>query len=462
MPPFSLLTLLSSLLLLHQMNSSTSPFVHRTEEEAAKALYIEPVKDVELEAKIKRERATVSKWLEQRKKEKRSNQDEELKANKKYTSFTTETEEAIASNLSAALRSIEQEEQQQKETKTKILHALEVQFEEKTAAAAAAIKAIAAKNLEHYLDKDLHLRLSKAKLLGGMLQGRSDESALPTSAPAPPIFAVPFRLDHKEARELVDEWIRNRWFAPKIQEIVQKQDLDCLYVPFWHYRVESKCEYVARPGWKKLATRYNEKTQRHETRINTEWKPYLKGQIDFSYSFLYLADKLKPSHSSHAILNRLRVWSPRLRVPVTEEAAFPPASTALPTDIQVKVKDIGLNAEQAWATHGGAEEFETARLARVEEYVTDLTKADVVEVKEHKGSEQKVQVCVLLQPCYVVRYKYKNRPYHVVLSGYSGDVDGTRPFSRNKFFLAGMGSLAVLSAGCVAWWHEWFYFASFF
>jgi ribosomal protein S27E len=57
---------------------------------------------------------------------------------------------------------------------------------------------------------------------------------------------VPFKVTDKQARESIQKWLSNRWFAPSaLKSLAQQEKIQGVYLPFWTYDTYTVSYYRA-------------------------------------------------------------------------------------------------------------------------------------------------------------------------------------------------------------------------
>lgn len=234
---------------------------------------------------------------------------------------------------------------------------------------------------------------------------------------------LPFQIDRVRAQGNLRRWVKGLWFAPndfKKQGVEGK--LTGVYLPYWTYDAMTFCRYKGERGDNYTVTIGTGKNRRTVTR--TRWSPK-EGFFQRFFDDVLIPgnDKLPP-----ASLLRLEPWPLEKTLPFTEEAlagyfaetyevavdeAFPKAKERMDEALRTEVrKRIGGDRQ---------------RIHRLASKYSAITYKHV------------------LLPVWLMSYRYKDKPYQVVINAGSGEVFGERPWSVVKITLLIIFILLVVS-----------------
>ncbi len=224
--------------------------------------------------------------------------------------------------------------------------------------------------------------------------------------PAPPERVVPFSIDDAAARGRFAQWCRGSWWRPVALREVALQ-LQPLWLPAWRARAEVELHWA---GLVAARTRSGRRPRAGVDRGTAE------AMIPASLG-------ISPAELSHA-------------------APFPPAS-------------------RSWTAHDGAIARELPSLteagarARVLAAL-EATRLREVAAREHLhdpgGTARLHALATSLEslPVYIGAFRFRDRPWRVVINGATGKLVGRAPIDRVKLTIAiAIGVLVLLA---LAWW----------
>ena len=86
---------------------------------------------------------------------------------------------------------------------------------------------------------------------------------------------VPFQVSDKQASDLFKNWIRRKWFCPKLaKESAKAKHFKGIYLPFWTFDAMTTSSYRGEFGRDRVKKKSN-----GETRVETTWHP-VKGSYE--------------------------------------------------------------------------------------------------------------------------------------------------------------------------------------
>ena len=246
-----------------------------------------------------------------------------------------------------------------------------------------------------------------------------------------PDAVLPFKVPKDQAQTRVRAWLQTRWFAPNALKRMARQDgIAGLYLPFWIYDADTSSRYSGERGeyyytTESYTTTDDEGHSVTETREvqHTAWYP-AAGQVDRSFQDLLIA-------ASRAVpekkLNHLAPW---------DLASLCPYEPAYIAGFKAQRYQVEL-----------PDGFEEAKSIMAKQIDCDV-RADI------GGDEQRVEFIQtaysntffrhVLLPVWIGAYRFRNKPYHVVVNARTGQVQGERPFSAWKIFFLVFGIVALI------------------
>jgi hypothetical protein len=213
-----------------------------------------------------------------------------------------------------------------------------------------------------------------------------------TGAPITPGGVLPFRIDPAEARETLAKWITGQSVLRRRKQRASLDDVTAVYLPCWTFSAHFHCR------WRGEA----------EVRDGDDRKRVgIDGVVDLDFS-----DIVIPAAAA-------------LDAPLWAKIEPFPVEDVVPMDARYlpgfAVETYAVNLWEAWdAAHARMEQ--DARRALKQD-----AKDNVSTLEEWpKWTEERCQQ--VLVPVYRATYRHRGKPYEVVMNGYTGKVDGTRPW----------------------------------
>jgi hypothetical protein len=239
-------------------------------------------------------------------------------------------------------------------------------------------------------------------------------------SPLRPQSVSPFKVDDVRVRRLVRRWYAGRWFAPgKFKRNARVDTIRGVYLPYWTFDAQVRCPWTAQSGTYYYTTQtYRDSRGRTRTRQvqRVRWRP-ASGQIDHFFD-----DHPIPATRGvdHDLLKKIEPF------PMSD---LVPYDTAYLSGFVVEHYQIVLfDAAQAART---SMNHELERMCGND--VPGDTYRNLQTYPEFSGETFKH----ILVPVWLLLYRYRAKPYQLIVNGSTGEIAGRYPRSFWKiFFLA--------------------------
>lgn len=251
-----------------------------------------------------------------------------------------------------------------------------------------------------------------------------------------PDAVLPFKVPRDQAQTQVRAWLQTRWFAPNaLKRLARQEGIAGLYLPFWTYDADTFSRYTGERGDHYYETETYEEDNETKTRevMRTRWFP-VSGQVSRSFQdVLIAASRAVPEKR----LNALAPWD------LDSLDPYEPAYLA------------GFKAQRYQVELPEGYEEAKGVMARV---IDGDVRADI------GGDEQRVIMVEtaysntafrhLLLPVWMGAYRFRNKPYQVVVNARTGGVAGERPYSAWKITFLVLGILCLIALIAVLYSHR--------
>lgn len=246
-----------------------------------------------------------------------------------------------------------------------------------------------------------------------------------------PETLIPFRVDRKKAKDLFHTWLGKGFFRPsKLKKLGRLEMLKGIYTPFWTYDCNAYSTWTAESGYcyyvTETYTTYEGGKRVTKTRQvrKTRWVPSSGARDGFYNDVLIVASRGLDYHLVFKIypfhLNQLVPYKPEyLSGWLAEEYAIDVRQGWEIAKDNVKAEE---RAKCAADVPG-----DTYRFLRVSTSLSYITYKHV------------------LLPIWVAAYQFKNKTYHFLVNGQTGELQGYAPISWVK-----VGAVAALVIGIIA------------
>lgn len=249
-----------------------------------------------------------------------------------------------------------------------------------------------------------------------------EAAALP--AQLQPEAVVPFQIDKEKSRQLLDAWIKSRWFAPNaLRKLAAQDKVVGVYRPYWTFDSDTTSWYRGERGdyyyEKEEYTDAQGNKQTREVR-RTRWTS-VSGRVARFFDDVLVPAGRPTEWSTSYDLRGARPYAPEFLAGWSAERY-----TVAP--------------EQGWDSARAVMD------AKIRSDVTADIGGDEQRVHDIRTSYNAVRFKHVLLPLWLGTYRYANRAYRVQVNGQSGEVRGQRPYSFWKIFFLIVGIAAAVTA----------------
>ncbi len=249
-----------------------------------------------------------------------------------------------------------------------------------------------------------------------------------------PEALLPFKISQKEAFDKFRRWIQKLWFAPSdLKNYARSQGkLAGVYVPYWTYDSETTTSYQGERGDHYYVTENytaienGRSVPRTRQVQRTRWTP-AAGTVHNSFDDVLIpASKSLPSKYE----NDLEPWDLPNLVAYADEYLS------------------GFRAEsyQISLTEG----FETAKTVMagaIQNSIRQNIGGDEQRIHASETQYGSITFKHVLLPIWLSAYRFREKSYHILINGRTGEVQGERPYSGWK--VAGAVLLGLAVAGII-------------
>jgi predicted RNA-binding Zn-ribbon protein involved in translation (DUF1610 family) len=234
---------------------------------------------------------------------------------------------------------------------------------------------------------------------------------------------LPFAVDEKKAREVVEKWINSRWFAPsEFKKYKQTGSFASVYAAYFTYDADAVTEFTGQRGDEFTVTVGEGENQRTETRVR--WS-YASGTVHDSFDDLCV---LANDGFQHDKVTKLEPWPTQQAVPFSPEYVAGHLSRTYDKDVEACFPE----AEQRMQ-------------AEIDSSIRHAIGGDRQQIDSKHTSYTSLLFKHLMLPIWLLTVVYAGKPFQVFINGVTGEVQGQRPWSKVKLaFLIAAIVLAIV------------------
>ncbi|WP_204137439.1 hypothetical protein [Halomicronema sp. CCY15110] len=245
---------------------------------------------------------------------------------------------------------------------------------------------------------------------------------------------IPFKVGRKASRQKLAKWLSTRWFAPSsLKQLAQHESLKGIYLPFWTFDCQTHTRYTGERGTYYYVTKTrrvkdsdgNWKTETYEER-RTRWHS-VSGNVN-----RFFDDVLVPAIKTVDVERLAKIGPWPLKHLVAYDPSFLQGFKAQRYQVSLPVG------------------FSRAKRVMSSHITSDIRSdigGDEQRIHSQDTSYRDETFKHILLPVWMATYRFKNKPYQVMINGESGKVVGDRPYC--PFKIAGAITGVIVALGTI-------------
>ena len=246
-------------------------------------------------------------------------------------------------------------------------------------------------------------------------------------APIRPQSLLPFKITESHVREQIRRWYASKWLAPnRLRTRAMVDRVHGVYIPYWTFDAKAICPWTADAGHYYYTTEsYRDSKGTHRTRQvrHVRWTP-ASGEVRHFFDD-------EPVPGTHGVPHRL----------LTQIEPFPtnelvPYSTAFLSGYVVEHYQVVLVE--------AAQNSEAAMYRKLQAMCASEVPGDTHRNLQITPAYSEKTFKHILVPVWLLTYVYGNRPWQVVVNGYTGTIGGEYPKSPWKIALLVLLAIIVM------------------
>jgi predicted RNA-binding Zn-ribbon protein involved in translation (DUF1610 family) len=240
---------------------------------------------------------------------------------------------------------------------------------------------------------------------------------------------LPFSVDQKKARESLEAWINNRWFAPsEFKKYKQTGSFASVYASYFTYDAETDTWYEGRRGEEYTVTVGSGDKAHTETRVN--WYD-VSGQVHNSFDDITV---LANDGFDRDKVTALEPWPTQQAKPFSAEYVAGHLSRTYDRDVEACLGEARQRMD-----------------AEIDGTIRSDIGGDRQDVNRKDTTVQSLTFKHLLLPIWLLTVVYAGRPFQVFINGITGEVQGQRPWSRVKIAVAVVLAVILIVVVAIIW-----------
>lgn len=239
---------------------------------------------------------------------------------------------------------------------------------------------------------------------------------------------LPFAIDDKQAKELIDTWISKRWFAPsEFKTYGRSGAFSSVYTAYFTYDADTFTRYHGQRGDNYTVTVGHGDNRR--TEVRTRWTPR-RGHVDNSFDDIAV---FANEGFERKRIAKLEPWPTESAKPYSAEYAAGHLRRTYDHDVEECLPEATAQMETA-----------------IRQTVRNDIGGDVQQINSMDIIWRKMTYKHLLLPIWLLTVVYQQQPFQVYINGVTGEVHGARPYSKVKIITAVVLAVLVVTLIAVA------------
>ena len=240
---------------------------------------------------------------------------------------------------------------------------------------------------------------------------------------------LPFQVDDKRAKDLIDEWIHSRWFAPsEFKRYHRTGSFESVYMAYFTYDADTTTRYTGERGVHYTVTVGTGDNKRTETR--TDWTR-VSGVVDNTFDDL---EVFANDGFDRSRVAKLEPWPTAQAKPYSPEFVAGHLCRTYDRDVEECFPEAKREMEQD-----------------IERDIRRDIGGDEQRIHNRQIHWRRTEYKHLLLPIWLLTVIYLDRPFQVYINGVTGEVHGQRPYSKVKIATAIVVALVVILGLLVLW-----------
>ena len=237
-----------------------------------------------------------------------------------------------------------------------------------------------------------------------------------TSKRIKPQGVIPFMVTSDQARNKFTEWIKGLKFAPSdlVNRASRESDLTGMYIPYWLYYVDTVTSYTGKRGeyyYTEKQVKQADGSMKTEKERHTRWNP-ASGVVSKSFKDLIISGSNTLGPEGESLKKRVKFEGV---VPYNEQILTGYKSETYSVDLKEAYKAAQKIMED-----------------EIEDAIEKEIGGDEQKIDSKQTTENNIEYKHILAPLWISAFRYEGKSYRFMINGQTGDLSGSRPYSKLK------------------------------
>jgi DNA-directed RNA polymerase subunit RPC12/RpoP len=249
--------------------------------------------------------------------------------------------------------------------------------------------------------------------------------------PLSPKSLLPFDVNQKEARKILQKWVGNLWFAPSSLKQFTETDSKFLgiYLPYWTYDSNTESRYYGQRG-----IIYHDRVTR---RVYIDGREQLVEDVVERIEWTSVSGQVR-NHFDDVLIGATHTIPRKL------------ADSLEPWDLEnlTPFDDRYLSGFESETYQVALDEGFNYAQEIMEYYIREDVRyqigGDRQQITDLKIYHDNTTFKYILLPIWTAHFKHNNKEYRFAINARTGVIKGERPYSKLKIILAVLAVLAIL------------------
>lgn len=234
---------------------------------------------------------------------------------------------------------------------------------------------------------------------------------------------VPFRISDEQASQLFRQWIKRKWFCPKLaKDSAKPKRFHGIYLPYWTFDADTYSSYHGEYGIDHVT-----RDRDGEVHTETHWHSTSGRYKEFINDELVLAS----TNHDMSMLHKLEPFD------TENNKSYKPEYIA---GFTAERYSLGLN--DAWKI--AMNSIRDHLKQQISGKIKGEHNADHVRQLRLETEYDNITYKYLLLPIWISHFKYNDKVYQFMVNGQTGKVAGKTPLSIPKIILTTLGIIIIL------------------